>query len=40
MHKKDRDRTVGRHEHFSVVGVGADAGRDVLPDLWVLRGAD
>ena len=39
MYKKERDYTVGRREHFSLVGVGADAGEDVLPDLWALRGA-
>jgi hypothetical protein len=40
MYKKDCGRTVGRHEHFSLVIVGADAGSDVLPDLWALRDAD
>ncbi len=33
MYKKERDRTAGRHEHFSLVVMGTDAVEDVLPDL-------
>ncbi len=34
MYKKGRDHTVGRHEHFSLVGDDARSDGDVLPDLW------
>lgn len=33
MYKKERDRTAGRHEHFSLVVMGTDAVGDLLPDL-------
>ena len=39
MYKKERDCTVGRHEHFSLVGVGADTEAHVLPDLWGMQAA-
>ena len=39
MYKKERDRTVGRHGHFSLVVDRAGAGGDVLPDLWEMEAA-
>lgn len=33
MHEEGRNRTAGRHEHFSLVGKRMDAVEDVLPDL-------
>jgi hypothetical protein len=39
MYKKEQARTVGRHESFSVVGAGEEAGGDVLPDLWAMGAA-
>jgi hypothetical protein len=39
MYKKERDRTVGRREHFSVVATGEGTGEEVLPDLWGMGAA-
>ena len=39
MYKKERDYTVGRREHFSLVGDGGGAAGHVLPDLWGMQAA-